>query len=100
MKFERRDDERWHLATINCGNSETVHETVHVDPDDGFTRINGTVRLSLPFVDDPTWCDTCQAIVAERYRSRNAHLPLQSRDDVTRCRVERLRWSYRPLCLM
>ena len=67
MKFERRDDERWHLATINCGNSETVHETVHVDPDDGFTRINGTVRLSLPFVDDPSWCDTCQAIVAERY---------------------------------
>jgi hypothetical protein len=67
MEFERRDDEQWHLRAVDCGNGEAVHETVHVDPDDGFVHTDGTVRLRLPSVDDPTWCADCKAAIAERY---------------------------------
>lgn len=67
MEFERRSDDKWHLAAVNCGNGDTVHETMDVDPDDGFVSIDGTVRLHLPAVDGPTWCADCRGALTERY---------------------------------
>lgn len=67
MELERRDDDQWHLVMARCGTGGTAHETIEAKPDDGFTHEDDGVRLCHPTMDDPTWCDACQAAVTDRY---------------------------------
>lgn len=67
MEFERRDDDQWHLSMADCGHGGDARKAIEKEPDDGFTREDDEVHLCIPAVDDPTWCDACQATVADRY---------------------------------
>lgn len=67
MKLERRDDDRWHVAATKCGQGDTVHDSVEVDPDDGFAREDGELVLRHPEANGQQWCADCQDIVADRY---------------------------------
>ena len=67
MEFERRDDDQWHLVVANCGSGGATHETIKIEPDDGFRREGDELHLCIPAEEDPTWCEVCQATIADRY---------------------------------
>lgn len=67
MELERRDDDRWHLVMANCGSGGATHETIKIEPDDGFTRKGDKLHLRIPSSEDLTWCEACQATIADRY---------------------------------